>query len=76
MNSRCIQKLHERSEHGVGVGLGRVGVGLALHLAQDLSHLTHAPVEAGQEAGTIEQGTDIEQILQNRDNITGIIEQI
>lgn len=46
-----IQELHERPQHGVSICLGSVVVGWAFDLVQDLSHLTHAAVNASLETG-------------------------
>lgn len=41
-----IQELHERPQHGVSICLSSAVVGRAFDLVQDLSHLTHAAVDA------------------------------
>lgn len=46
-----IQELHERPQHGVSVCLCSAVVGRAFDLVQDLSHLTHAAVDAGLKTG-------------------------
>lgn len=51
-----IQKLHEGPQHGVSVCLSGAVVGGAFHLVENLSHLTHAAVNASLETGGRDRG--------------------
>lgn len=46
-----IQELHEGPQHGVGICLCSVVVGWPFDLVQELSHLTHAAVNASLKTG-------------------------